>query len=88
LRATHSGPHLGLGQLVEGDRRAAAVCGQGSTGSGGWELGRGREVTWEMRGGGESGVGLFIAEGKAVSRLGLSTRSLCSLRQWRFGQPK
>jgi hypothetical protein len=26
-----------------------------------WGLGRGREVTWEVRGGAESGVGLFIA---------------------------
>jgi hypothetical protein len=38
-RATHSGPHLGLGQLVKRDRRRQADCGSGDTGSGGGELG-------------------------------------------------
>jgi hypothetical protein len=45
-RATHSAPHLGRGQTVEGDRRRRAVCNRDGTSGGGWrlEMERGRPV--------------------------------------------
>jgi hypothetical protein len=53
-RATHSAPHLGRGQTVEGDRRRRAVCNRDGTGGGGWRFGR--ERGRPVRLGGEAGA--------------------------------
>jgi hypothetical protein len=65
-RATHSAPHLGRGQTVEGDRRRRAVCNRDGTGGGGSRLGRKRGRS--VRLGGEAGAARvrFIGAGRSV----------------------
>jgi hypothetical protein len=78
-RATRSCPHLGLGRLVEGDRRRRAVCNRGGLGWPRWELGGERgKCLGDVGRGGERCWAIY-RRGKAVSRPGSCTWSSCLL---------
>jgi hypothetical protein len=76
-RATRSCPHLGLGRLVEGDRRWRAVRNRVDLGWRRWELGGERGVCLGGAGQGGERCWAIYRRGKAVSRPGSCTRSSC-----------
>jgi hypothetical protein len=69
-RATRSCPHLGLGRLVERDRRRRAVCNRGDLGWRRWELGGERAKCLGGAGRGGERRCTIYKRGKAVSRPG------------------